>query len=80
MIHAFWREIPDIGTFWTGAYQRLVEDVEVDNFGTLGDRMLLDLLGICEGLSLSTFQVEEYLGRKGRVSARLLDDVLCGSG
>lgn len=49
VIHAFWREIPDIGTFWTGAYQRLVEDVEVDNFGTLGDRMLLDLLGICEG-------------------------------
>ncbi|CAE6950141.1 unnamed protein product, partial [Symbiodinium sp. CCMP2592] len=34
--------------FRSGGYQALVEDLAVDSFGSWGDRLLLDLLGIQE--------------------------------
>jgi len=38
-----------IQEFERGKYQTLVEDFDMDNFGSWGDRQLLDMLGIHEG-------------------------------
>ncbi|OLP82267.1 hypothetical protein AK812_SmicGene37090 [Symbiodinium microadriaticum] len=49
IIQQFAQDVPSsMDGFRSGRYQSLVEDLAVDSFGSWGDRLLLDLLGIPE--------------------------------
>eukprot|EP00439_Symbiodinium_sp_Y106_P077381 s1485_g16.t1 len=65
IIQQFAEDVPSsMDGFRSGRYQTLVEDLAVDSFGSWGDRLLLDLLGIQECMldfrQKATKLAEEY--------------------